>query len=92
MRIDSGELLVSAFKKADSEDAIVLRVYNPKGEPSNPTKILITTPIKEVFECDFLEQNKNKIKCEHNAFITDVIRGYSAQTYKILIDFKVENI
>ncbi len=87
VRIDSHELLVSAFKKADSEDAIILRVYNPKGEPSNPTKIHMTTPIKEVFECDFVERSKNKIKCEYNAFITDVIRGYSAQTYKILIDF-----
>ena len=92
VRIDSEELLVSAFKKADSENAIILRVYNPRKQTINPTKILMTTSIKDVFECDFLERNINKIKCEHNTFITDVIKGYSAQTYKIMINLKGNNI
>ena len=91
VRIDSDELLVSAFKKAELDDAIILRVYNPTNKPSNPTKIHMTTPINTVFECDFLEQNANQINCEHNTFTTDVIRGYSAQTYKIFIIFKGKN-
>lgn len=93
VNIESDELLVSAFKKAEAENAIILRVYNPKKILVNPTKIHITTPIKDIFECNFLELNINRLHKEkdQNAFITRQIKGFSAQTYKILLNIKDEH-
>ncbi|OQX93075.1 MAG: hypothetical protein B6I17_04420 [Tenericutes bacterium 4572_104] len=69
--IDSENLIVSALKKAEIEDAIILRIYNPKAKNEQPTKIKFNLDIQKVYDCDFLENN---------------IKGYSAKTYKLYIN------
>ncbi len=86
IKIDSEELLVSAFKKAQSQDAIILRLYNPTSIPIDSANIYLNESIKSVYFCDFLENNTFEIKHESNNFKTGIIKGYSAQTYKIQIN------
>ena len=85
IEIDDNRLIISALKKAENEDAVILRVYNPTSQIILSTCIQMNCDIEKVFECDFIEQNKDEIIHDERAFKTNNIKAYSAQTYKIFI-------
>lgn len=81
--IESETLLISAIKKAEKENALIIRVYNSTGVWVNPTTIKVNVDIDEVFECDLLENSVNKIISNKNTFKTNKIKKYSLQSFKI---------
>jgi mannosylglycerate hydrolase len=85
IKIDSDSLIISAIKKAEKEDALILRIYNPFESICRPVEIKINIDINEVFECDLLENSINKIQSRNNSFMTNIINGYSIQSYKITL-------
>lgn len=85
IKIDSESLIISAIKKAEKEDALIIRIYNSIGSISRPAEIKINVDINKVFECDLLENSTNKIQSRHDIFMTNKINGYSIQSYKITL-------
>jgi mannosylglycerate hydrolase len=83
--LDSDLLIISAIKKAENEDAIILRVYNPTEMIVEPVKVHIKAEIDKVFECDFLENTNVSLNSSKDFFVTETIKKYSAQTYKITL-------
>lgn len=81
--IDSQDLLVSAIKKAEKENALIIRIYNPMGTSVEPTTIKVNVDIHEAFECDLLENSTKKLESKHQTFKTNKIERYSVQTYKL---------
>jgi len=85
--IDIGDdrLIVSTFKRAEKEDAVILRVYNSSSDAIEGAMISIGWDISKVYECDFVENNLAELVCEGNIFMTNKIPRYTAKTYKIII-------
>jgi len=85
IKIDNDKILISALKKAEKEDAIILRVYNPSSETVDLVDIYLKGQIEKVYECDFLERNTREIEHNEGVFKVSGIKGSTAQTYKIIV-------
>lgn len=62
LRVEDTNLQVSAFKKAEDRDSVILRVYNPTGRQIT-TRIELTVPgaePKKVLECNLNEERTGK--------------------------------
>jgi len=58
---------VSAVKKAEAEDALIVRVYNPTKETQQGS-LIFSSFIKAVYETNLNEEKKNQVKCSQNGF------------------------
>lgn len=62
LKVDNKNLVVSAFKKAEDRDSLILRVYNPTSQPIT-TDVKLTVPgvdVKEVITCNMNEERTDK--------------------------------
>ena len=83
--IDNENIIIAAIKKAENEEAIILRVYNSVAEEAQSAIININRKFKKIYKCDFLEKNIEDADTDGQIIHTGVIRGYTAQTYKITL-------
>jgi alpha-mannosidase len=58
---------ISAVKKAEAEDALIVRVYNPTKE-THRGSLNFFPSIKAVYETNLNEEKKNRVKCSQNGF------------------------
>lgn len=86
ININENRLIVSALKKAEKEDAVIIRLYNSTKGKVNSAKIFLNGKISKVYECDFLECNTAELKFSDSTFNTNTIKGYTAQTYKVVME------
>lgn len=83
--INDDRLIISALKKAENEEAIVIRVYNCTEKPVNSAVISINAEVKKAYECDLIENNVSEMTFINNNFETNEIPGYTAKTYKLIV-------
>lgn len=68
LKIENRNLQVSAFKKAEDRDSIILRVYNPTSATID-TEVKLSVPgveVKEVIECNLNEERTENVQTIEN--------------------------
>jgi len=83
IKIDSESLLISAIKKAENEDAIVLRLYNPTSKTVTSSQVTFGMNIQDVYLSNLLEEKVNIIQNTSNEFIIDDVKKYSSITFLV---------
>ena len=76
-----GGALIETVKKAEDSDDIILRAYEPVGGRAN-LHVNSYFGIKEVYECDLLENEREPVDVKDNAF-TVSFRPFEIKTLKI---------
>ncbi|MBQ6053280.1 MAG: alpha-mannosidase [Clostridia bacterium] len=76
-----GGALIETVKKAEDSDDIILRAYEPVGGRAN-LHVNSYFGIKEVYECDLLENEREPVNVKDNAF-TVSFRPFEIKTLKI---------
>ena len=75
LHIDNRNLQVSAFKKSEDRDSLILRVYNPTGQTIH-SQVRLSVPgfeVQEVTECNLNEeQTEIKYPVHANVWETEV--------------------
>ncbi|MEX1377320.1 MAG: glycoside hydrolase family 38 C-terminal domain-containing protein [Eubacteriales bacterium] len=83
--IDNENIIIAAIKKAENEEAIILRVYNSIAENAESAVININCKFEKAYICDFMENDIEEVETDGQIIRTGIIRGYTAQTYKIIL-------
>lgn len=83
MIVDAGEdVIVSAVKKCDDDDNIVIRYYDLSGSDQN-VKISLAKPFSGVEHTDMIEENGVGIKAGQNDFQFNLGK-YAIETFKVI--------
>lgn len=80
--VDAENVILETIKKAEKEDATILRLYechNRRGKVTVRTRV----PFKQVYECDLMERNLNRVDSRDGAFSFE-IRPFEIRTFKLV--------
>ncbi|MGB9857558.1 MAG: alpha-mannosidase [Dictyoglomaceae bacterium] len=80
---DSPNILIGALKKGEEGENVILRFAEYFGWEKE-IEFVFNFPIKEVYECNLLEENLEKIKLEGNK-IRVKIKPYELKTLKLIL-------
>ncbi|HBH11707.1 MAG TPA: hypothetical protein DDX29_01085 [Clostridiales bacterium] len=85
------EIMVSALKKADNEDALILRMYNAASRPVENVAVTFFVPIMDAYLSNFNESNQKKLEViDKRVLMLDKIGYHTVLTLKIFIDKDIE--
>ncbi|NMC46064.1 MAG: hypothetical protein GYA52_04460 [Chloroflexi bacterium] len=83
LTLDPPELIISAFKKAEDEEAFIVRLYNPGKVPIKDAVLQFGIDIKEGYLTNFNEKETRPLeKGKKNTFQLPELRAYTAVTMK----------
>ncbi|OQB40208.1 MAG: alpha-mannosidase [Candidatus Latescibacteria bacterium ADurb.Bin168] len=71
LSISPANLVLSAFKKAEERDTLILRVFNPTGDAMRGTVTFYQT-IKKAWLCNMNEERREELRPNGNALALDV--------------------
>lgn len=79
--LDKENVIIEVVKKAENSQHLIIRLYEYH---NRRTKVTLTSlyDIKEVFECDLLENDLSEVQAEGNKF-SFVIKPYEIKTFKL---------
>lgn len=81
--VSDARLLVSAVKKAEREDALVVRLYNASAEPVEGAVISLGVPVRGGYLVNSLERGEEEMATANgNGFALPAVWPYSAVTVK----------
>lgn len=81
--ISSPHLIISALKKAEFDDGMILRLYNDTSNDISGESLTITSKFKDCMVTNFYEEEKTNLICENGTIKLPEIKGYSALTIKL---------
>lgn len=83
VKVDKGNVIVSAMKKTDDENNYIIRLYEATGED---TDVTVTFPfnIEKLWKTDMIEENGKEIQAGKNSFTTRIGHN-SIETYKLIL-------
>lgn len=83
VNIKANSVILDTIKKAEDDDSLILRFYE-YGNQRNAVKIKLPLQIKNILECNLMEEEIGKIKFVGNKFEFQ-IKPYEIKTFKIKI-------
>ncbi|MBI9050752.1 MAG: hypothetical protein JEZ00_15125 [Anaerolineaceae bacterium] len=87
--LSSPHLIISAIKKAEHENAVIVRLYNSNASLIQHAEIKVGIPIDQCFQTSFLEENIAPLPNSGNGTCTlPDIRPYTALTIKMTLPQK----
>jgi alpha-mannosidase len=81
--ISSLEVVCEVIKKAEKEDALIVRLFEPRGIKAF-TKIKVSDDVAEIFETDLLENNVQKLSIE-KGYVPLYFKSYEIKTLKLIL-------
>ena len=79
-------LLISAIKKAEEGEALIVRVYNSGKAPLEDVDLLIGLDIREAYLTDFNEEEKQQLDmADPRSVRLPLVKAYSAVTLKLVL-------
>lgn len=79
--VDNPNVVIEAVKKAEADDAVVVRVYEA-GKTQGPVSIAFSRPIKKASECNLLEEREQYATIHENS-LAFTIRPFEIKTFKV---------
>ncbi len=79
--VSNPNVIVETVKKAEQDDAIIVRVYEA-GKTRGPVTLAFSRPIRKATECNLLEERDQSVSLRDNA-IQCRIRPFEIKTFKV---------
>lgn len=86
LKVSDRNLQVSAFKKAEDRDSLILRVYNPTGQPVR-AKVEITVPgaeVRQAVVCDMNEERTAEAQTVENGCFEASVAVNEIRTFELV--------
>ncbi|MBC7328417.1 alpha-mannosidase [bacterium] len=74
-------VIIEALKRAEDDDALIIRCYEPLGQ-STKARIKLASEIKKAVECDLLERPIGDVQVQGDTLLFDV-HQFEIKTFKI---------
>lgn len=84
INLSDPRIIISCLKKAEDEEALILRIYNSTSEAIKGTNLAIGLPVDDIQFCDFAEKPIESLTVTNNQCSLQTINGYTAYTYQII--------
>ena len=86
LSISDDALIITTMKKAEEEQAVILRLYNSSATIINHATVQTGFSVEECFQCNFLEENQETLtKLSAESWQMPQIRPFSAMTLKFTL-------
>jgi len=82
--LEPSELIITALKKCNSRDSIIIRLYNPSGETTKG-KIKFGRNITGAYKTNLVEERKHKLEHETRQ-MEIVLDKHKIETYEVILD------
>ncbi|MDQ4076758.1 MAG: alpha-mannosidase [Chloroflexota bacterium] len=83
--LDSDHVILETVKKAEAEEAYIVRLYEYKQYRSNQVTLRFAQPIRRAVECNLIEEEERPIPYEANQ-LTFPITPYEIKTFKVWLE------
>lgn len=83
VNVDKENVVIEVVKKAEDNDDVIVRVYECYNRRT-AAEISFFKELKEVWECDLLENNSSKLQVDGKSFTFD-IKPYEIKTFRIKV-------
>ncbi len=80
--VDVDHVVLETVKKAEDEDAWIVRIYECKQYRSNAVTITFGQPIRKAVECNLLEEDEIPVAYQDNQ-LTVAVKPFEIKTFKI---------
>ena len=80
--LDSDHVILETVKKAEDEDAWIVRVYESKQYRSSSVRLTFAQPIRKAVECNLVEEQEQPVRYEGSEIIFPII-PYEIKTFKV---------
>jgi alpha-mannosidase len=80
--LDSDHVMVETIKKAEDEDAFIIRLYETNQYRNHDVNIKFAKSIQKAVECNLVEEEEKEVSY-HGETITFSINPYEIKTYKV---------
>lgn len=80
-RVDTPNVIVETVKKAEADDAVILRVYEA-GKTRGQVSIAFSRPLRKAYTCNLLEEHDEYIAIDGGAIVFG-IQPFEIKTFKI---------
>jgi alpha-mannosidase len=81
-KINTDHVILETVKKAEDENAWIVRVYECKQYRSNAVTITFTRSIRKAVECNLLEEDQAAVSYHDNQ-LTFAVKPFEIKTFKI---------
>lgn len=86
LTVNNETLIISAVKKAEEGNALIVRIYNPSAEPVRDADLQFGVDIRGGYLTDFNEKEKERLaQIANRSFLLPEVKPQSALTVKFLI-------
>jgi alpha-mannosidase len=80
--VNTDHVLLETVKKAEDENAWIVRVYECKQYRSNAVTIIFGGPLRKAMECNLLEEDETPVDYRDNQ-LTFAVKPFEIKTFKI---------
>ena len=80
--VDTDHVILETVKKAEDENAWIVRVYECKQYRSNAVTLTFGQPIRKAVECNLLEEEETPVAFQ-NKQLTFAVKPFEIKTFKI---------
>lgn len=86
LKVQDETLIISAFKKAEGDEALIVRLYNPDVQPVCDVQLVFGIDIRAGCLTDFNEKKLESLKqTDSRVFVLPEVRPHTAVTMKFLL-------
>ncbi len=82
--LKTDDLVITSIKKAENEDAVLVRIYNPNNKDVCDTCLLVGFDCKKALICNLLEENSEELKVKNRKIDINRVKTLSTITLKLI--------
>jgi alpha-mannosidase len=79
--VDNPNVIVEAVKKAENDDAVIVRVYEA-GKTRGAAALIFARPLRKALECDLMEERDQTAQIRENSIVF-AVRPFEIKTFKV---------
>jgi alpha-mannosidase len=86
LKVQNKTLIISAFKKAEEGEALIVRLYNPDVQPACDVQMVFGVDIQSGYLTDFNEKERARLEqMNSRVLVLPEVKPHSAVTMKFLL-------
>ena len=85
LSLEPGNLLIYTVKKAEQDDALIVRIYESEGKPRTLAQLRLSLPVKSCLVCNLLEEEERHLPVKDQT-VEFTVKAHEIITLKLKIE------
>jgi alpha-mannosidase len=84
LRLEPANLVLTALKKSEDDDSLILRLYEAEGRPSK-AKVRLHRPVKQAFVTNLIEEEPEQLPVKADGVVEFMVKAWEIVTVKLIV-------